>query len=450
MLIKFMVINKISLFLIIFFISFSGFTQGKFRIVDTNKESVTVPFTLVNNLIVISADVNGKELSFLVDTGIVKTILFNLKFSDSLQLNHVKKIQLRGLGDGEPISALKSKGNLLQIGGIVNNNHAVFLIIDNMFDLSTKMGMDVHGIIGGDLLKDFVIKVNYSTKKLTFYNPDTYVYKTCKKCETFPLEFYNQKPFIDVHVENHFGEEFKAKLLIDSGGGDALWLFESTHPKIIIPNKYFKDYLGKGLNGDIYGKRSKVDKLRLGSFIFKNTSVSYPDSISIVTAIQNNKERNGTLGAEMLKRFHVIFDYPHNKITLKKNTKFYKAPFLYNKSGIEIIYGSKILVKEVRSKLSNIDIRKSKNTNITEIFYTYNLAYKPSFEISNIREESPAKFAGLLVGDIILEINGSLAYEKEMQEIISILSGKENKKIKLLIAREGKHLKYEFYLKNML
>lgn len=445
-----MIIKKVSLFLFIFFVSFLGNAQGKFKIINTKKESITVPFTLVNNLIVISASVNGKELSFLVDTGIVKTILFNLKFSDSLQLKHVEKIKLRGLGHGEPIYALKSKGNLLQIGGVANSNHSVFLIIDNMFDLSAKMGMDIHGIIGGDLLKDFIVKINYTTKKLTFYNPDTYVYKTCKKCEIFPLEFYNKKPFIDVHVENHFGEEFKAKLLIDSGGGDALWLFENTHPKIIIPNKYFNDFLGKGLNGNIYGKRTRVGKLRLGNFVFNNPSVSYPDPISIVTAIQNNKDRNGTLGAEILKRFHVIFDYPNNKITLKKNSKFYNEPFLYNKSGIEIIYGSKMLVKEAKSKLSNYGRDQTGNNSITEILYTYNLAYKPSFEIFNIREASPAKIAGLLVGDIILEINGSPAYDKEMQEIIFILSGRENKKIRLLVSRDGKHLKYEFHLKNML
>ena len=444
-----MKIKKISFTLIFLFIFFSGITQSKFRIIDNNKESITVPFTLVNNLIVISADVNGKELSFLVDTGIVKTILFNLKFSDSLQLNHVEKIQLRGLGQGEPINALKSKGNIVQIDGITNKNHWLYLIVDNMFDLSTKMGMDIHGIIGGDLLKDFIIKINYSTKKLTFYNPDTYVYKDCKKCETFPLTFNNQKPFIDAQVQNYLGEEHNAKLLIDSGGGDALWLFEKTHPKIIISDKYFKDYLGKGLNGDIYGKRSKIDKFRLGSFELNDILVSYPESTSIETAIQNYQDRNGTFGAEMLKRFHVIFDYPNSKITLRKNSRFYKVPFLYNKSGIEIIYGSEMLVKETRSKLSNFSSGQSNNS-ITEILYSYNLSYKPSYEIANIREESPAKFAGLLVGDVILEINGKPAYEEEMQDVISILSGKENKKIKLLINRNGKHLKYEFYLKNML
>lgn len=442
-------ILRIYLFIFFLLFFFSGIAQGKFRIVDSNKESVSVPFTLVNNLIVIKGEVNGKELSFLLDTGLTKTLLFNLKFSDSLKLNHIQNIQLRGLGMGKSINALKSNKNTMRIKGIANFNHMVYLIMDSMFDLSAKMGMDINGIIGGDLFRDFIVKIDYSKKKLTFYDPETYVYKDCKKCESFPLSFFNQKPFLNVYVENHLGEEHKAKLLIDSGGGDALWLFEDTHPKIIVSKKYFRDYLGKGLNGDIYGKRSKVNKLRIGSFIFENASVSYPDSISILT-VRKNKTRNGTLGAEMLKRFHVIFDYPNKKITLKKNLKYYKAPFLYNKSGIEIIYGGEMLVKENLSKYSNYEINDDGSNIITKMISSYGLAYKPSYEISNIREESPAKRAGLKVGDIILEINGSLAYDKEMQEIVLILSGRENKKIRLLVNRNGSHFKFEFYLKDML
>ncbi len=207
-----------------------------------------------------------------------------------------------------------------------------------MFDLSAKMGVDINGIVGGDLLKDFIVKINYANKRITFYNPETYVYNKCNKCEVFPLDFYNKKPFINVNVENYLGDVVKVKLLIDSGGGDALWLFEHSHPKIIVSENYFKDYLGKGLNGNIYGKRSKIDKLIIGSFIFENASVSYPDSTSIV-AVHKNKDRNGTLGAGILKRFHVILDYPNRKITLKKNSRFFKEPFLYNKSVIELVYG---------------------------------------------------------------------------------------------------------------
>ncbi len=430
-----------SLFL---FISLSGITQGRFHIMD-QKKSVTIPFTLVNNLIVLDIEVNGNKLAFLFDTGIDKTILINLQVDQSNKMKEVQEIELNGLGEGEALKAMISKNNLFSMDGLVNPNQMVYIIYNDMFDLSGKMGIDINGIIGGDLFRDFVVKVNYSSKKITFYEPDTYAYKKCNSCETFPLDFYSEKPFIDVFVLNHLGDEFKVKLLIDSGGGDALWLFENTHPKIRISDKYFNDYLGKGLNGDIYGKRSKIHKLKIGSFEFENASVSYPDSLNVIAAYKN-KDRNGTLGANILRRFHVIYDYPGRKITLKKNSHF-KKPFLYNKSGLELTYGGDMIVKEHKSQFSEGVSNEGKS--ITQIISSYVLAYKPSYVISHLRDDSPAKNAGLLVGDIILEINGSVAYNKKMQEVIHILSQKENKKIKLLVSRNGQHLKYEFYLKSM-
>ncbi len=438
-------------FLILGFIFFfTAFTaaQETFTL-HQNKKSVTVPFKLINNLMVIPVEVNGKKLSFLLDTGIEKTILFNLKISDSVRLNNVEQIQMRGLGEGDAIQALKSRGNLVRIKDAISVNHMIYMITDNLFDLSAKMGIDVNGIIGGDLFKDFVVRINYSSKKITFYNPDTYVYKRCKNCLTLPLEFLNKKPLLNASVENHLGDLIDVKLLIDSGGGDALWLFKNTHPKLLVSDRYFDDYLGKGLSGDIYGKRSVINKLKIGDFVFKNASVSYPDSTSIIT-VHDDVNRNGTVGAEILKRFHVIFDYPSKKLTLKKNGSNFKAPFLYNKSGIELIYNGEMLVQEKKSRFQDYELDSNKKSLLTEVMYVYNVAYRPKYEISHIRKGSPALFSGLLVGDILLEVNGRPAYEKELDEIIHMLSGNENKKIKLLIERNGVELKYEFELKNML
>lgn len=441
-----MIINKVSLFVIIFFLAISSFAQGRFRILDNNDESENVDFKLVNNLIVVKAKINGKELSFLLDTGIKKTMLFNLVFSDSLILNNVERLKLSGLGEGEPINAIRSKGNLFEMGGIVNPDMPVFVIIDDLFDLSAKLGVDIHGIIGGDLFEDFVVKINYSSERLTFYNPDTFEYAKCKGCESFPLEFYSNKPFVNVDVENHLGKEFEVKLLIDSGGGDSLWLFPYSHPDIVISDNYFDDFLGRGLNGNIFGKKSRMKKLKLGSFEFENASVSYPDSTSMLK-MHSNKDRNGTLGAGILKRFIVIMDYPNHRITLKKNAKFFKEPFLYNKSGIELSFGRDMLVQEKGPRMVHSG---DSNSSITEIFYNYGLTYKPSFQIVLIRKGSPAHYAGLLEGDILLEINGTPAYSLEMTEVIQLFSQKDNKKIRLLVDRKGEHLRYTFNLKSLL
>jgi len=442
-----MKIKKAALYSIIFFLAISSFAQGSFRILDNRKENKSLPFTLVNNLVVVKADINGKELSFILDSGVKRTMLFNLKFADSLVLNNVEKLKIRGLGEGNPINAIKSKGNLFDMDGIVNPDMNLFVITDNLFDLSAKMGVDIHGIIGGDLLKDFVVKINYAQKKLTFYKPGTFDYSKCKNCESFPLDFYNSKPFINVKIENDLGKEIAVKLLIDSGGGDALWLFPHSNPDIVISDMYFDDFLGKGLNGNIFGKKSRIKKLKIGSFEFEDASVSYPDSTSMVK-MHSNKDRNGTLGAGILKRFLVIMDYPNRKITLKKNGQLYKEPFLYNMSGMELIFGGNMAVKVKQARL--VDPDKSKNTSITEIFYNYGWMYKPSYQVSLVRNGSPAHLAGIMQGDIVLEINGKPAYDLQMEEVIHILSIKENKKIKLLIDRNGEHLRYEFILKSLL
>ena len=442
-----MTIKKAALYSIIFFLAISSFAQGTFRILDNRKDEKSMPFTLVNNLVIIKAEVNGKELSFLLDSGVKKTMLFNLEFADSLVLNNVEKLKIRGLGEGEPIDAIKSKGNLFKMNGIVNPDLHLFVITENLFDLSAKIGVDIHGIIGGDLLKNFVVKINYGQKKLTFYKPGTYDYSKCKNCESFPLDFYNSKPFINVEIENHLGKEVDVKLLIDSGGGDALWLFPHSNPDIIVSDNYFDDFLGRGLNGNIFGKKSRIKKLKIGSFEFENAAVSYPDSTSMVK-MHSNKDRNGTLGAGILKRFMVILDYPDRKMTLKKNGQLYNEPFLYNMSGMELIFGGEMLVKVKKSNL--VDPNQSRNTSITEIFYNYGLVYKSSFQVSLVRSGSPAHFAGIREGDIVLEINGKPAYSLKMQEVIHILSTKENKKIKLLIDRNGEHLRYEFVLKSLL
>ena len=104
-------LKKIILFLLIFKMALSSVAQSNFSFSDSKMESVNTSFSLVNNMIVISAEVNGKRLSFLLDTGIKTTMLFNLQVVDSVELRNVEVIKLRGLGEGNSINAMKSHGN---------------------------------------------------------------------------------------------------------------------------------------------------------------------------------------------------------------------------------------------------------------------------------------------------------------------------------------------------
>ncbi len=421
--------------------------QDLFNIIGGEQKTVQ-PFRLVNNLIIISVKVNGSDLNFLLDTGVNKTILFNLSIEDSLKLRNPQKIKIKGLGDGDYLDAIKSGNNNFRIGNIVNSNHMIYLISGKEFDLSSQLGVNINGIIGGDLFRDFIVDLNYTTKRIKFNNPKTYSYKKCRKCQEFTLDFYNKKPYINIEVSTGMSTSVQVKLLIDSGSSDTIWLFEDSHDSIRIPKRYFNDYLGKGLGGDIFGKRGKIKKMNIGNFSFEGVNVAYPDS-STTISMRKHKARNGTLGAGILKRFRVIFDYQHKKITFKKKSVFFNEPFLHNMSGIELAYSGTMLVKEKQSSMLGSSSNQNKSNTI-EIVYNYVYAFKKSYQITVIRKDSPAFRAGLQSKDIVLQVNGKPAYNYTLEELITIFSTKEGKRIKLLIDRGGNIISYTFKLENLL
>ena len=439
--------NKVLILLSFLFVITSSFAQDKFRLYQ-NEESHTLSFKLINNLIVLPIEVNGNELNFLVDTGVGNSIMFNLSVEDSLKLRNTEKVRLRGLGEGGYIDAIRSSNNNFKIGKVFNGNHMIYLIPGEEFELSSHMGININGIIGGDLFRDFIVDINYSTKRIKFYNSENYIYKKCKKCQTFDLEFYKEKPYINIVVQSKNTEQINVKLLIDTGGGDALWLFDKSNDKINIPEKNFDDYLGRGLSGNIYGKRSKIDKIKIGEYFFYDANVAYPHFSSVEKAY-DFKERNGSLASEILKRFRIVIDYPHKKITFVKRSKFYKDPFLYNMSGIEIAYSGDMLIRE-RVKPKSVAIPIPSEATTIELVYKYVYAFKKSFQIIQIRKGSPAYKAGLLKNDIILQLNGRPAYDYKLGDVIHIFSTKPGKRINLLIDRGGKVLRYSFRLESVI
>ncbi|OIQ39120.1 MAG: hypothetical protein BM563_04730 [Bacteroidetes bacterium MedPE-SWsnd-G1] len=417
------------------------FSQGR--------TSQTVEFELINNLIVFPLTVNGTELTFILDTGVGSPVIFNMTSSDSLQFRNIEVVKLRGLGEGEPVDAIRSKGNTLLFGDIIGKHQDLFIIYNEKLDLSGKLGVSVNGIIGYDILKDFVVSINYLSRKITFTNPADYSYKRCKSCETFDLHFYKKKPFINAEIENLDNSIVPVQLLIDSGGTDSLWLFEDDEKNVSIPENSFEDFIGEGISGGIFGMRSKLNAFRLKSFLIPKPNVAYLDSVSSAYA-KGLSTRNGSLGGNILKRFKVILDYPNKKVTLKKNRNF-SEPFSYNMSGIELIHAGTTLVKELNSTRFSLENESSvSNSSTITLNYMYSFNLKPLYKIAYVRKDSPSDKCGLMVGDILVKVNGKYAYNYQLKDIVQKFYGSEEKWVRLTIERDGRELDYSFKLKNLL
>lgn len=441
-----MTVRKLFLFFIL--CQHAVWAQSGFQF-ETHKDKVVIPFQLINNLIFIPIQVNGVSLNFLLDSGVEETILLSLEDKAEVTFNHVEKIKLRGLGSEEAIEGLKSSNNVLSFNGFTDKNHDVYIVLDQSFNFSSHVGIPVNGIIGYHFFKNNLVEINYNRKKIIVYKDTERLRKKInKKFTALPITIERKKPYIMANVALN-NQDIPAKLLVDIGNSDALWLFENPKKNITIPNQKFEDYLGKGFSGDINGYRAKIPKLKLSHFEFIQPIIAFPDSISI-KSVNMVANRAGSVGGEILKRFNIIFDYA-NQIMFLNKSRYYSEPFTYNMSGIELQNEGLQWVQETvtLNTVSN-DVSFDNTGEKAENNFKYKFSLKPVYTIANVRKNSPAEICGLQKGDIVVSINKTEAYRYSLQAINDLLKSEEGKGFYFVIEREGKTLKFYFQLKSIL
>ncbi len=441
---------KLILLLFVLFITHS-FSQNGFTI-ENNKKKVVIPFKFINNLIIIPINVNGTTLNFLLDTGVEDTILFSLEENEEVKFSNLDKVTFRGIGTNEPFEGLKSSGNILVINGFTDTNHTIYIVVNQNMNISSHVGIPVNGIIGYHFFKNNCIEINYNRKKIVVYNDIATITKRLNnKYQKTPINVEEKKPYIITKVQmENTPNEIDAKLLIDIGNSDAIWLFEEKDKRIKVSDKNFDDYLGMGFSGTVYGRRCRIKKLKINNFLFENPIVAMPDSIAIhdIKMVEN---RVGSIGSEILKRFSVIFDYTNNQIYLKKNDNF-NLKFNYNMSGLEIQHQGLEWVKqsyEQNASSSSVFFDLSDGEKSTKNV-NYKFELKPSYSIFSIRKDSPSDLAGLKNGDEIKTINGRLCYNYTLEEINEILKSEEDRLIVIEVLRNNKRLTFKFRLKNII
>ena len=159
--------TKFATFLFIGLISIAVKGQRGFLFENSRKQQHT-RFELVNNLILISIEVNGYPLKFLLDSGVNKTILFKNSNVENLHFAIDSEMSVNGLGEGRQVKAYLSTGNYLELQHLKARNHSLLLIDETNFDFVKRMGTQIDGIIGYDLFKNYLVTINYKSERIKF------------------------------------------------------------------------------------------------------------------------------------------------------------------------------------------------------------------------------------------------------------------------------------------
>ncbi len=298
-----------------------------------------------------------------------------------------------------------------------------------------------------------MVEIDYLRKKITVSKPNAkYQKKLDKKFVSFPISIEKAKPYFNVQLKMK-DTYIESKMLIDLGNSDAIWVFQNYTDGITVPKKNFDDFLGKGFSGDIEGKRAKINELKMANFKFNTPIVAFPDSSSLkhVKMVEN---RVGSIGAEIFRRFRVVFDYERGTIYLKKNANF-KSHFKYNKSGIEIEQnGLKWVEDYIKLENSLVNPYGSSNKGSGNVVvrndYKYRFELKPNYVIANIRKKSAAEKCGLKVGDEIVSIGGVPVFRYSLQKINNLFMVEDDKNITIVVLRDNNKLKFAFKLESEL
>jgi len=382
---------------------------------NPKKKSITIDFKSSSNLIIIPVAINNSDtLNFILDTGVKSPIITELPFVNKLNLNYLQPIDVKGLGDGEELTAYKSGNNTISLNGLVAYDQEIHMIINESFQISQILGIPVHGMIGFNLFKDYVVKIDYETHKITLTKPEYFTYKQRDRDIVLPLIFEQNKPFVKMSIVTDKNEEVPVKLLVDTGASDAIWLSPNSDSRISIPEKNVEMFLGRGLSGELFGKKGRIGALWVGPLVLYEPIVAFPDN-QTVEMLTGKSDRNGTLGAEILRRFMVTMDYPNKRIILRPNSSL-KDAFNCNMSGLE-----------VSNPMPGL----------------------PIFLVDNIRKNSPAYYAGVQENDQIISVNTTSGKTLTLNDINLLLQSREDKRIRLTVLRNGEEIKTEFFLKKM-
>lgn len=383
---------------------------------------VKIPFIDSNSLVIIPVSVNGSEpINFLFDTGVKSNIFFSKTIADELGMQYTRKLNLVGADGQTVLSASVSPNNHFDLGEIEGIFQAALVLDEDFLELEKVIGIPIYGVVGHEFFKSNPVKIDYDNAEITFYRSSALKWRPFG-FRSMPMELIGNKPYISTTIRQMEGPEIPAKLLIDTGANHGLLLNRETTDDIVLPPLTLETDLGRSLGGDLFGLVGRVRRVEIQGLKFRGVVTSYPDQTEYSDVIIETG-RQGSIGAELLNRIKIIFDYPRERVLLKKGAKF-SDQFDYDMSGLMV----RVLSAENKR-----------------------------FYVSQVRENSPADLQGVQLFDEIIAINKVPAYFWELADITNLFRSEAGRVITLEILRgtgteeeAPENLRISFVLKKQL
>lgn len=351
---------------------------------------------VVEGLVYVRAHLDGsKPAWFVVDTGSSVTVV-DTSTAVAWDLNGRQSGRAAGPGTGGSERLSLATGVSLRVGSLALAPQTVAI-------LPTTYVAEQDGHATGGFLNPFkrhCVSIEYLRSEVRVGDP-----ARCMRSHAVPLalRIRNKVPYVQARILSPNGREVSGTFLVDSGLTSSVVLFKpfvDAHPELLSGVDTIRGPDVSAVGGRIAFREARLPALEIGSFVLKNPVVMLPQSARGAYA---DRSAAGSLGAGLLERFTVTFDYAHRRLFLAPNRRF-SSPFEADSSGVRVVTQPPAL---------------------------------HVFEVEQVISGQPGATAGLRVGDRVTSVNGRATGTLTLEQLRAMLR-RPNRSYVLGVLRDGR------------
>ncbi|WP_139423094.1 aspartyl protease family protein [Chryseobacterium mulctrae] len=364
--------------LFLFFILFLSFTKNQ-------AQELSIPFEIIDGFPIIHVSIDGKNHQFVFDTGAFMTCI-NSEVFPNLPVS--KTIENIG-GIGSERKSINAVNFSFNFSNQNYTNQEVLYTDLSSFSKMSCTNLKISGIIGRDIMENYIVEINPDSKKIVFHTLSTFNENHLIGFTKIKLQ-KTSAPYLPITIEKQ-----KRYVQFDTGSNGGL---STTNYKLenYIKTTQHISYKSKGSSIGIHGVNNDEDihykvynsPLEVGNLAVKNQ------------VFKTSKNDFNNMGFDFSKQFISYLDLKNHKLFIKQvnqNTESINDTALHN-LGFSV----------------NYNVEKEKNM----------------ITILSTRVEN------LVLGDTLISINGETP-PKNNCEMYSFLRKFFGSKMKIVIERNN-------------
>ncbi|MBY0358549.1 MAG: retroviral-like aspartic protease family protein [Candidatus Obscuribacterales bacterium] len=279
--------------------------ESKTGSLDNNP--ITIPFQYVGNEIIINASINnGPEGKFIVDTGASQTVI-DKKCADQIGPYTVSTFNVTTGAKAVPLSYIKM--HKINIGSVTVEDCSA--LVSDLSSFAGAIGQRPAGLIGANILRRFLVAIDYPERKLILANPQSVnVPANAIIIPTSPA--FGASALV---VSGILNDKHQVNFLVDTGAAFNN-LPQTIAAKLGLPKTLAVGQI-YGLDGQKLNIGSiKLNKLKLGSYEIKDPVFALHSEPSTAGGLFRAGSM-GILGNPVWSKTKLTVDYRNERLILE-------------------------------------------------------------------------------------------------------------------------------------